>query len=123
MEEGVKRKGPRQNPQRGFLSTDPERARHGWAVAGPVLACAPEGCGKALVAADGKGAGERVHEQESGRLQNKLQIAVVVGGKPHLRPRTVGRNALARSRVLKPFGRKTAGERKPAKEGEAAFKN
>src|ERR1700694_1495420 len=108
MEEGVQSKGPCQNPQRGFLSTYPEGTRHGWAVAGPVLDRTPESCGKALVAADGIRAGERVDEQDSGRLQNKLQIAVVVRGKPHLRPRTVGRDALASSRVLEPLGRKTA---------------
>src|ERR1700681_1199170 len=108
MEEGVQSKGPRQNPQRGFLPTDPERARHGWAVGCPVLDSTPESCGKALIAADGVGTGERVDEQESGRVQNKLQIAIVVGGKPHLCPRTVGRDALARSRVLEPPGRKTA---------------
>src|ERR1019366_2929680 len=70
-EEGVKSKGPSQNPQRGFLSTYPERTRHGWAVAGPVLDRTPEGFGKALVAADGIGTGQREDEQESGRFQNE----------------------------------------------------
>src|SRR6202047_3103370 len=102
MEEGVKSKGPSQNPQRGFLSADPERTRHWWAVACPVLNRTPEGFGKTFVAADGVSAGQRIDKQKSGRLQNKLQIAVVVRGKPHLRPRTVGRDALTRSRVLEP---------------------
>src|ERR1700674_2759359 len=110
MEEGVKSKGPRQNPQRGFLSTDPQRARHGRAADCPVLNRTPEGLGKALVAADGIGAGERVDEQKSGRLQNKLEIAVVVRSKPHLCPRTVGRDALASGRVLEPSRRKTTGK-------------
>src|SRR5258707_2777233 len=65
MEEGVKSKGPRQNPQRRFLSTYPERTRHGRAFGCPVLDRTPEGFGKAVVAADGIGAGERVDEQES----------------------------------------------------------
>src|ERR1700675_2556484 len=68
MEKGVKSKGPRQNPQRGFLSTYPERARHWWAVACPVLNRTPEGFGKTFVAADGIRAGQRVDEQKSGRL-------------------------------------------------------
>src|SRR6202795_3928472 len=110
MEEGVKSKGPRQNPQRRFLSADPERAGHGWTVAGPVLDRTPEGFGKSLVAADGISAGQRVDEQKSGRFQNKLEIAVVVRSKTHLCPRAVGRDALARSRVLEPSRRKTAGK-------------
>src|SRR5207302_59602 len=100
----------RQNPQRGFLSADPERTRHWWAADCPVLNRAPEAFGKALVAADGIGAGERVDKQKSGRLQNKLKIAVVVRGEPHLRPRTVGRDALASGWILEPSGRKTAGK-------------
>src|ERR1700674_591395 len=108
IEEGVKSKGPRQNPQRGFLPTYPERTRHRRAVSCPVLDRAPESFGKSLLAADGIGADQRVDEQKSGRFQNKLEIAVVVRGKPHLRPRTLGRDALARSRVLEPPGRKTA---------------
>src|SRR5260370_41147894 len=120
MEKGVKRKGPRQNPQRGFLSTYPERTRHGWAAYCPVLDRSPEGFGKPLFAADGIRAGQRVDEQESGRFQNKLQIAVVVRGKPHLRPRTVGRDALARSWVQEPSRRKAAVECQPAKEGHVA---
>src|SRR6266436_7163398 len=110
MEEGVKSKGPRQNPQRGFLSTYPKRTRHGQVAYCPVLDRTPEGFGKPLVAADGIDAGERVDEQKSGRFQNKLKIAIVVRSKPHLCPRTVGRNALARSRVLEPLRRKAAGE-------------
>src|SRR6266436_4792877 len=104
MEEGVKSKGPRQNPQRGFLSTYPKRTRHGWAAYCPVLDRTPEGFGKPLVAADGIGAGERVDKQKSGRLQNELEIAIVIKGEPHLCPRTVGRDALASSRVLEPLG-------------------
>src|ERR1700732_2204351 len=110
MEEGVKSKRPCQNPQRGFLSADPERTRHWWAVACPVLHRTPEGFGKTFVAADGVGTGQRVDKQKSGRLQNKLQIAVVVRSKTHLCPRAVGRDALARSRVLEPSRRKTAGK-------------
>src|SRR5258708_25998608 len=90
MEEGVKSKGPRQNPQRGFLSTYPEWTRHGWAGAGPALDRSPEGFRKTLVSADGIGTGQWVDEKKSGRLQNKLQIAIVVRGKSHLRPQTVG---------------------------------
>src|SRR6266481_1427074 len=110
MEECVQSKGPRQNSQRRLLSTYPEWTRHGWVAAGPVLDRTPEGFGKPLVAADGIDAGERVDEQKSGRFQNKLKIAIVVRSKPHLCPRTVGRNALARSRVLEPLRRKAAGE-------------
>src|SRR6266851_853278 len=110
MEKGVKSEGPRQNPQRGFLSTDPERPRHRWTAYGPVLDRTPEGFGKALFAADGIGTGQRVDEKESGRVENELEIAVVVRGKSHLRPRTVGRNTLARNRILEPFRRKTAGK-------------
>src|SRR5258708_32336417 len=108
MEEGVKSKGPCQNPHARFLAANPEWARHGRAVGCPVLDRTPEGFGKAVVAADGIGAGERVDERESGRLQNKFQIAVVVRGEPHLRPPTVGRDALARGPAPEPFGRKTA---------------
>src|SRR2546430_8184505 len=108
MEEGVKSKGPRQNPQRSFLSTYPQGARHGRAVSCPVLDRTPENFSKALVAAYRIRACERVHKEKSGRFQNKLKIAVVVRSKPHLRPRTVGRDALASSRVLKPPGRETA---------------
>src|SRR5271157_2164674 len=103
MEEGVKSKGPRENPQRGFLAADPEWTGHGGAHGGPVLDRTPEGFGKALAAADGIGTGQGVDEQESGRLQNKLEIAIVVRSKSHLRPRTVGRDTLPRHRVLEPF--------------------
>src|ERR1700730_17423685 len=117
MKEGVKSKGPSKSPQRGFLSADPERTRHWRAVDCPVLNRAPEGLWKTFVAADGVGTGQRVDKQKSGRFQNKLQIAVVVRGKPHLCPRTLGRDALARSRVLEPPGRKTAVKWQPAHEG------
>src|SRR6266446_8657131 len=110
MEECVQSKGPRQNSQRRLLSTYPEWTRHGWVAAGPVLDRTPEGFGKALVAADGISAAKRVDEQKSGRFQNKLKIAVFVRSKPHLCPQTVGRDALARSRVLEPLRRKAAGE-------------
>src|SRR5258707_15832258 len=110
MEESVKSKGARQNSQRRLLSTYPERARHRRAVSCPVLDRTPEGFGKALVAADGISAVKRVDEQKSGRFQNKLKIAVFLRGKPHLCPQTVGRDALARCRVLEPFGRKAGGE-------------
>src|SRR5258708_23433974 len=90
MEEGVKSKGPRQNQQRGFLSTYPEWTRHEWAGAGPTLDRSPEGFRKTLVSADGIGTGQWVDEKKSGRLQNKLQIAIVVRREPHLRPQTVG---------------------------------
>src|SRR6266852_6926012 len=110
MAKGVKRKGQRQNAQRGFLSTDPERTRHRWVAYGPVLDHTPEGFWKAFFAADGIGTGERIDEKESGWFQNELEITIVVRGKPHLSPRTVGRDALARNRVLEPIGRKTAGK-------------
>src|SRR5713101_584152 len=114
MEKGVKREGPRQNAQRGFLSTDPERPRHRWTAYGPVLDRTPEGSGKALFAADCIGTDQRVDEQESGWFENELEIAVVVRGKPggksHLCPRMVGRNTLARNGILEPFRRKTGGE-------------
>src|SRR5258708_8382417 len=90
MEECVKSKGPRQNPQRRFLSTYPERTRHGWAACCPVLDRSPESFGIPLVAADGVGTRQRGNEKESGWFQNKLQIAIVVRGKSHLRPQTVG---------------------------------
>src|SRR5258706_11954333 len=81
MEECVKSKGPRQNPQRRFLSTYPERTRHGRAVAGPLLNRPPESRRIPLVAADGVGTRQRVNEKESGWVQKKLQIAIVVRGK------------------------------------------
>src|SRR6267378_4455796 len=123
MEERIESERPGKNPQRRFLPTNPERPRHRRTLGRPVLYETPERSRKPLIASDAIRTSQRVNEQESGRLQNKLEIAVVVRGKPHLRPRTIGRDALARNRVLKPLGRRTASKGQPSKERQITLQN